>query len=106
MGGEENRAVSENPPKVPATPPPEYPAEYTEEDARAMFQTVVWLDDLRSAGELPQYRGMHVAAVEKRILDADPDPDVLDRRLAALADPVPLHRIVYRYFPAPDDPYY
>ena len=68
--------------------------------------TVVWLDELRSSGALPQYQGMHVAALEKRILDADPDPDALDRRLAALGNSVPLHRIVYRYFPGPDDPPY
>ena len=92
--------------KPDAVPPYEPPAEYTEEDGRVMFDTVVWLDELRSSGALPQYQGMHVAALEKRILDADPDPDALDRRLAALGNSVPLHRIVYRYFPGPDDLYY
>lgn len=91
---------------VPQPNPPVVPEPtYSEEDQRAMFASVVWFHEQKSAGNLNRYEGMHVAVVGETIIDADPDPDELIRRLEKLGTDR-WHRAVVQYVPGPNDWYW
>jgi hypothetical protein len=87
---------------MPATPsttnPPEpaYP-ERTQADWGAMFASVVWFREKGAEESYEKYKGMYVAILGERIIDADHDEKTLIRRLDALGDSVSQNRIVIQY---------
>jgi hypothetical protein len=104
-------AASPEEPTMSANPPTQNPAdeievrEYTKEEERAMFASVVWLDDQINAGKMAEYAGKYVAVLGESILDADPNADELMRRVLALGNSIPQYRVVARYLPGWEDNY-
>jgi hypothetical protein len=70
----------------------------TEEDGDAMFKSVVWFREQRSAGKMERYRNMHVAILGERVIDADEDLDELGRRLDAMGDSINQNRVAIQYY--------
>jgi hypothetical protein len=83
------------------TTQPELP-EWTQEDADAMFASVVWFDWKAPPELLKQYEGMHVAILSEEIIDADRDLNALGRRLDAKGSELP-NRVVIKYVYTPED---
>lgn len=92
--------MSANP--QPANPPIPYP-EPAEADGDAMFASVVWVHQQRSAGHLERYEGMYIMVLGEQILDADRDSDQLAIRIEKLGGSIPLGRAVMQYVPRPED---
>jgi hypothetical protein len=79
------------------------PATWTEADVNAALETALWFDT--NAGQLAgRYGGMHVAVLDKRIIDADREKQALFDRLDARGDAVPTARLIIRYVPGEDEP--
>lgn len=78
----------------------------TEEDAKHAFASVLWFEAQFAAGKLAEYEGQYVGICGERIVAAAPDWDELNRRLDALGDSIPQFRVVVRYVPGLNDPYY
>lgn len=73
------------------------------EDGDAMFESVVWFRGERGAGRMARYQKMYVAVLGKQVLDADPDLEVLGRRIDALGDTINQRRVVYEYVRGEDE---
>lgn len=80
-------------------------APYTEEERQALWESVLWFHDQRSAGNMVRYAKQFVAILGDRVLAADPDKDGLCRRIEALGDSIPQRRVLVQYVPGPGDHY-
>jgi hypothetical protein len=89
-------------PNQSTTPAPAYP-EPTPADQDAMFASVLWFRDQREAGAFGEYEGMYVAILGEKIIDADPDPDELGRRLDLHDGALTPNRVVLQYVHRPED---
>ncbi len=95
--------MSATPPANPTTPPePTYP-EWTQADRDAMFASVVWVHNQRSAGKLKPYEGEYIAVLGEKIIDSDRDAEELGRRIERLCDTIPVNRVVLQYVHRPED---
>lgn len=75
----------------------------TEDDGKALFESVKWFDTQEEAGKLEEYRGKFVAVFGQKILDADVDENELLRRLDQLDESIPENRVLIRYLYAPGE---
>lgn len=93
--------MSATPPAI-NPPSPTHP-EPTQADQDAMFASVVWVHDQRSAGKLKPFEGGYIAVLGEKIIDSDGDEPTLVRRLEALGDALPPNRVVIQYVHTPED---
>jgi hypothetical protein len=73
------------------------------EDGDAMFKSILWYEAQRTARNLAQYEGMHIAILGEEIIDSDKDRDELYRRLDARRGSINWMRVVTRYVSPPRD---
>jgi hypothetical protein len=97
-----------NPPATPPTPTaapapaPLYP-DWTEADAEAIFASVVWFREQGGSEFYEQYKGMHVAVLGERIIDADANKEELVKRVEARAGTIQANRVLYQYLPTEEE---
>lgn len=85
-----------------ATASPSGAPTWAQEDADAMFASVVWFDTKAPAELRKRYEGMYVAVLGEEVIDADPDRNALGRRLDARGAELP-NRVAIKYVYTPDD---
>ena len=76
--------------------------EPTPADADALLASAFWFDTHSTAERIEPYRGMHVAILGERIIDADSDKESLFSRLDA-NDALPPYRVLIRYVPTEEE---
>jgi hypothetical protein len=90
-------------PTPPTTAPaPEEPG-WTDADRDAVFASAFWFDSNATPELIDPYRGMHVAILGERIIDADRDRSELCRRITEGRDTIPIYRVLIRYIPTEEE---
>ena len=69
----------------------------TEEDSRAQFASIQWLEAENRAGRLLAYQRQYVAILGEMIIASDCDSVELNRRIDALGDNIEQFRVVVKY---------
>jgi hypothetical protein len=95
--------MSATPPPNSSTPSEPTDCEWTQADQDAIFASVVWVRDKLDPALYEKYKGMHVAVLGERIIDADKDEDELIRRVKALGDAIPQKRVFIEYLMTPEE---